>query len=172
MQDPDLHPLKYKNIQLFVNRTNLIMASWLAVQPSRAFRSVYKVKQPLNLWKQTVLCSAHTQTVQETSAKSFDEMPGPKGLPLLGTFLDYSKDLGGGVRGYHRMHEMQQQRVQQYGPICREKIFNHQTVTISNPNDVEYLFRNEGKWPRRDPPFPLWEKYKEDRDQMQGVGSL
>ena len=144
----------------------MIMASRLAVQPSRAFRSVYKVKQPLNLWKQTVLCLAHTQTVQETSAKSFDKIPGPKGLPLLGTFLDYTKDLGGGVRGYQRMHEMQQQRVQQYGPIFREKIFNHQTVTISNPNDVEYLFRNEGKWPRRDPPFPLWEKYRQDRDRV------
>ncbi|XP_074618065.1 cytochrome P450 10-like [Acropora palmata] len=148
------------------------MASWLAVQPSRTLRSVYKVKQPLNLWKQTVLCSAHTQTVQETSGKSFDEMPGPKGLPLLGTFLDYTKDLGEGVRSSQRMHEMQQQRVQQYGPIFREKIFGHQTVTISNPDDVEYLFRNEGKWPRRDPPFPLWEKYKEDRDQVRGVGFL
>ena len=150
----------------------MIMASWLAVQPSRAFRSVYKVKQPLNLWKQTVLCSAHTQTVQETSAKSFDEMPGPNGLPFLGTFLDYTKDLGGGVRGYQRMHEMQQQRVQQYGPIFREKIFGRQTVTISNPDDVEYLFRNEGKWPRREPPFPLWKKYKEDRDQVLGIGAL
>ena len=150
----------------------MTMASWLSVQPSRAFRSVYKGKQPLNLWNQTLLCSAHTQAVQETSAKSFDEMPGPKGLPLIGTFLDYTKDLGGGVRGYQRMHEMQQKRVQQYGPIFREKIFDRQTVTISNPDDVEYLFRNEGKWPRRDPPFPLWEKYKEDRDQVQGVGSL
>ena len=133
----------------------MIMASWLAVHPSRAFRSVYKGKQPLKIWKQIVLCSGHTQTVQETSAKSFDEMPGPKGLPLIGTFLDYTKDLGGGVRGYQRMHEMQQQRAQQYGPIFREKIFDRQTVTISNPNDVEYLFRNEGKWPRREPAFPL-----------------
>ena len=69
-------------------------------------------------------------------AKSFDEIPGPKGLPLIGTFLDYTKDLGGGVRGYQRMHEMQQQRVQQYGPIYREKIFDRQMVTISNPGPV------------------------------------
>ena len=148
------------------------MASWLAVQQPRAFRSVYKGKQPLNLWKQIVLCSAHTQTVQGTSAKSFDEMPGPKGLPLIGTLLDYTKDLGGGVRAYQRMHEMQQQRVQEYGPIFREKIFDRQTVTISNPDDVEYLFRNEGKWPQREPPFPLWKKYKEDRGQVQGIGAL
>ena len=148
------------------------MACRIAAQPSRAFRSVYKGKKPSNLWKQIVLCSAHTQIVQEIPAKSFDEMPGPKGLPLIGTLLDYSKDLGGGMRGYQRMHEMQQQRAQQYGPIFREKIFNRQTVTISNPNDVEYLFRNEGKWPRRDPPFPLWEKYTQDRDRVRAFNFL
>ena len=150
----------------------MIMASWFAVQPSRALRSVYKGQLPLNLWKQIVYRSAHKQIVQEISAKSFDEMPGPRGLPLIGTFLDYTKDLGGGVRGYQRMHEIQQQRVQQYGPIYTEKIFDRQTVTISNPDDVEYLFRNEGKWPQREPPFPLWEKYKQDRDRVSGVGSL
>ncbi|KAK2559629.1 Cytochrome P450 10 [Acropora cervicornis] len=148
----------------------MIMACRIAAQPSRAFRSVYKGKKPSNLWKQIVLCSAHTQI--EIPAKSFDEMPGPKGLPLIGTLLDYSKDLGGGMRGYQRMHEIQQQRAQQYGPIFREKIFNRQTVTISNPNDVEYLFRNEGKWPRRDPPFPLWEKYTQDRDRVRAFNFL
>lgn len=150
---------------------DVIMASWFAVQPLRALRSVYKGKQPLNLWKQIVFRSAHKQIVQEISGKSFDEMPGPRGLPLIGT-LDYTKDLGGGMRGYQRMHEIQQQRVQQYGPIYREKIFDRQTVTISNPDDVEYLFRNEGKWPQREPPVPLWKKYKQDRNRVPGVSSL
>ena len=148
----------------------MIMAS--SVKPSRTLRSVYIGKQHLNLWKQIVFRSAHKQIVQEVPEKSFDEIPGPKGWPLIGTLLDYTKDLGGGVRSYQRMHEMQQQRVQQYGPIYREKIFTRQTVIISNPDDVEYLFRNEGKWPQREPPFPLWEKYKQDRDRVSGVTSL
>ena len=142
------------------------MALRFVVQPSRAFKSVCKGKLPSNLCKQIVSCSAHTQIVQEIPVKSFDEMP------LIGTLFDYTKDLGGGVRGYQRMHEIQQKRVQQYGSIYREKMFDRQTVTISNPDDVEYLFRNEGKWPRREPPFPLWNKYKQDRDLVHGVNFL
>ena len=131
------------------NQIKMKMACGLAVQASRAFKIVY-TEQPL-----IVLRSAHTQIVREIPAKSFDEIPGPKGLPLLGTFLDYTKDLGGGVRGYQRMHEMQQQRVQQYGPVYREKIFDRQMVTISIRSDGEHLFRNKGKGSQRDPPFPL-----------------
>jgi len=70
------------------------------------------------------------------------------------------------------MHVMQQLRVQQYGEIYREKILNHETVTISNPDDVEFLFRNEGKYPVREPEFPLWTKYKEEKNQGHGVASM
>ena len=75
------------------------------------------------------------------------------------------------MRGYQRMHEMQQQRVQQYGPIYREKIFDRQMVTISNPSDGEYLFRNKGKGSRRDPPFPLL-FYKVSASTVTGVQCL
>ena len=107
-----------------------------------------------------------TQTVEDVPAKSLNEIPGPKGLPLIGTLIDYVRD-----QGYTRMHVMQQLRVQQYGEIYREKILNHETVTISNPDDVEFLFRNEGKYPVREPEFPLWTKYKEEKNQGHGVAS-
>ncbi|XP_068725389.1 cytochrome P450 10-like [Montipora capricornis] len=148
------------------------MAVTFAVRSFRAFQSVYKSKETLRFRKQIVFYSAHTQAAENRQAKSVDEIPGPKGLPLLGALLDYTRDLGDGVRGYQRMHEIQQRRIQQYGEIYRVKIFGLDTVTISNPDDVEYLFRNEGKWPQRDPPFPLWEKYKQERNRVDGVTTL
>ena len=148
------------------------MSFRFAVRSSAAFQRIYKRKEPIKLCRQIPIRSAQTQAVEAVQVKSFNEIPGPKGLPAIGTLLDYVRDQGDGVRGYRRMHVIQQQRVQQYGDIYREKIMDYETVTISNPDDVQFLFRNEGKYPTREPLFPLWIKYKEDRNQGQGVFSL
>ena len=151
------------------------MAFKFAMRPSLAFQSIFRCKQPLQGGKQILIRSAQTQVVEDIGVKRvkpFKEVPGPKGLPFIGTLFDYVRDQGQGVRGYTRMHVMQQHRIQQYGPIYREKIMNYETVTISNPDDVQFLFRNEGKYPTREPLFPLWMKYKEERQQAHGVFSL
>ena len=148
------------------------MYSRFAIRPTVAFQRIYKRKEPLKLCRQLPIRSAQTQAVEYVQEKPFNEIPGPKGLPVIGTLLDYVRDQGQGVRGFSRMHVMQQQRVQQYGDIFREKIMNYGTVTISNPDDLQFLFRNEGKYPTREPLFPLWMKYKEDRNQAEGVLSL
>ena len=150
------------------------MAFKFAVRPPFSLQFFHKRKLPLCIQagKCLLFHSMHTQAAQGIAAKPFKEIPGPKGLPIIGTLLDYVRDQGEGIRGYKRMHVMQQQRIQQFGSIYREKIVNYETVAISNPDDVQFLFRNEGKHPTRQPVFPLWMKYKEEREQPLGLFNL
>ena len=150
------------------------MAFKFAVRPPFSLQFFHKRKLPLRIQagKYLLFHSMHTQAAQGIAAKPFKEIPGPKGLPIIGTLLDYVRDQGEGIRGYKRMHVMQQQRIQQFGSIYREKIVNYETVAISNPDDVQFLFRNEGKHPTRQPVFPLWMKYKEEREQPLGLFNL
>ena len=137
------------------------------MRPSLAFRGLQRCKQPLQILPRSLIRLQQTQAVENMDVKSHNEIPGPEGLPVVGTLFDYVRD-----KGHTRIHEIQQQRVQQYGEIYHEKIVDFKTVTLSNPDDVEYLFRHEGKYPQRDPGFPLWMKYKEDRKRAHGVSSL
>lgn len=143
------------------------MAFKFGIRPSLAFRGLQRYKQPVRIGQQSLIRLQQTQAVENVEVKPYNEIPGPKGLPVVGTLLDYVRD-----KGHTRIHRIQQDRVQQYGEIYRAKILNYDTVTISNPDDVQYLFRNEGKYPQREPSFPLWMKYKEDRKQAHGVFSL
>ena len=150
------------------------MAFKVAVRPPFSLRFFYKRKLPLRIQAGRYLLfrSMQAQAAEGIAAKPFKEIPGPKGFPIIGTLLDYVRDQGEGIRGYKRMHVMQQQRIQQFGSIYREKIVNCETVAISNPDDVQFLFRNEGKHPTRQPVLPLWIKYKDEREQPFGLFNL
>ena len=137
------------------------------IRPSLAFRGLQRYKQPAKIGHQSLIRLQQTQALENAEVRPFNEIPGPKGLPFVGTLFDYVRD-----KGHTRIHQIQQERAEQYGEIYREKILDFDTVTISNPDDIQYLFRNEGKNPQREPPFPLWMKYKEDRKQAHGVFSL
>ena len=143
------------------------MAFKFSTRPSLAFRGLQKFKKSGKVGQQSLIRLQQTQAVENEEVKPYNEIPGPKGLPFVGTLFDYARD-----KGHTRIHQIQQDRAQQYGEIYREKILNYDTVTISNPDDIQYLFRNEEKYPQREPLFPVWMKYKEDRKQAHGVFSL
>ena len=85
-----------------------------------------------------------TSVLYEYHVKSMREIPGPTGLPLLGTTLDY-------LRLKDKAHTLFFDRVKTYGNIYKEKIFPGvpTTVNICDPADIEVLFRAEGKYPDR-----------------------
>jgi len=101
-----------------------VMAFKFAVRPPFSFQFFYKRNLPVRIQagKCLLFRFMQAQATEGIPAKPFKEIPGPKGLPIIGTLLDYVRDQGEGVSGYKRMHVMQQQRIQQFGSIYREKI--------------------------------------------------
>ncbi|KAL5022074.1 hypothetical protein ScPMuIL_001229 [Solemya velum] len=87
-----------------------------------------------------------------TKLKSFEEVPGPKGLPVIGTLLDYFKKDG---PRFNKMFEAYQNRALQYGDIYKENIATISTVVISDPDEYAKVIRAEGRYPNRREMEPL-----------------
>ena len=86
----------------------------------------------------------------KASALPFDEIPGPKGLPLLGSLFEFIKE--GGIQN---LHNMSAQRFEKYGPLFKDTILGRTLVHLSKPAEVENLLRADGKYPNRPELIPL-----------------
>ena len=105
-----------------------------------------------------LLCSTFsttTITFSEESVKSLQEIPGPKGLPLLGTSLEYA-------RHKEKAHKLLFERVKKYGKIYKEKMLSGypMTVCVCDARDVETVFRSDGKYPLREG-LPIMHKIRD-----------
>ncbi|XP_053395219.1 cytochrome P450 10-like isoform X2 [Mercenaria mercenaria] len=89
---------------------------------------------------------------ETTEVKSFESIPGPKGLPIVGTLFDYLKKDG---LKFNKMHEAYQKRAIEHGPIYKEKIATINSVVISDPEEYSKVIRSEGKYPQRRPMEPI-----------------
>lgn len=85
--------------------------------------------------------------------RPFDEIPGPKGLPLVGTYLDYVKP--GGFR-FEKLFEAIHQRSKDYGPIYKENLGGRVMVVISDIEEYLKIIRIDGKFPVREKLLPIW----------------
>ena len=76
--------------------------------------------------------------------KPYNQIPGPRGLPIVGTGLELARLGDRAVTIFDR-------RIKQYGKIWREKMFPGQPemVFASDPKDVETVFRADDKFPIR-----------------------
>lgn len=119
-----------------------------------------------------LLAPKHTQpepaTTAQTSLKSFDSVPGSKGLPFIGTLFDYIKK--DGFR-FNKIFEAYRQRALKYGPIFKENIANLSTVIISDPIEYNKVIAADGKTPTRHPMEP-WHYYREQKQLGQGLVDL
>lgn len=62
--------------------------------------ALQKVDEAITPWRKQ---SEETITAERTEIKSFENIPGPKGLPIVGTLFDYMKKDG---LKFNKMHEV------------------------------------------------------------------
>ncbi len=109
-------------------------------------------------------CAASHVVNEGRQIRPFSEIPGPTGLPVIGTLLSAAKN--GALK--NQLHEYFAKRYREYGPIYREKLGDYSAVFIHEPADVRELFRHEGRYPRRTQ-FEAWEMYREEANKSPGV---
>ncbi|KAI8483292.1 hypothetical protein Bbelb_390330 [Branchiostoma belcheri] len=104
---------------------------------------------------------SRTGNKTDAAVRPFHEIPGPKGLPIIGSLWEYTFL---GKLDPRRFDEALWTRYQQYGKIYKENLGPRGTfVRIADPGDIETVYRNEGRYPHR-PSFPLV------RESMEAAG--
>ena len=107
------------------------------------------------------------QTVPGTH-KLYEEIPREKGLPFIGTALDYVK----GENAY-KMSKVLKQRYDKFGSIFREKMFpgSPEQVIVCDPQDIETVFRADGALPYRQDGGELFEKIRTQSGLSTGLAN-
>ncbi|XP_065319105.1 cytochrome P450 10-like [Gordionus sp. m RMFG-2023] len=91
--------------------------------------------------------SSNDDRMKISSPKSFHEMPGPRGLPIIGTLLNYTSK--NSPYSLNHMFLSQVDRSIEYGPIYKEKIGPNSSVYITDARLYEKVIRVEGPTPHR-----------------------
>ncbi|PSN42152.1 hypothetical protein C0J52_18994 [Blattella germanica] len=118
----------------------------------------------------TPVAATQVELEEWSSARPFEEIPGPKPLPLIGNiwrFLPYIGTLSTdfSVQFYKLYNE--------FGTIVKLEGIpgRNNMVSLYNPDDIEKVFRNEGPWPRREGiRSALYYRQVLRKDFFEGVG--
>jgi ecdysteroid 25-hydroxylase CYP302A1 len=104
------------------------------------------------------------------ACREFNEIPGPKSLPLIGTLYQYLPVFG--KYKFDRLHRNGLAKLRQYGPVVREDIVPGVSIVwIFKPEDVEVLYRKEGRYPKRHSHLAL-QKYRLNKPDIYNTGGL
>ena len=102
--------------------------------------------------------------------QSFDAIPGPKGLPLVGNLWRYFPIIG--EFQLEKLDLIGRILYSRYGPIVREHVFGKLNIVhLFDPHDMEVMFRNEGRYPERRSHRALG-KYRIDRPELYSSGGI
>ncbi|XP_046818173.1 cytochrome P450 302a1, mitochondrial-like isoform X2 [Vespa crabro] len=110
-------------------------------------------------------------TMNETVLHSFQDIPGPTSLPLIGTLYKYTPLIG--EYSFASLYESGVKKLKHYGPLVREEIVpGVQIVLVFRPEDIAKIFKAEtGLYPERRSHLALF-KYRKDRSDIYNTGGL
>ena len=100
--------------------------------------------------------------------RSFEEIPGPKGLPYFGDLINYLQNTE-----FKPQMAALKSSFEKYGPIFKRTIMGRTMVYIQDPRDVEIVFKAEGKYPKRPANiFKAGAMYRKSRNLPRGLVAL
>ncbi|KAB0797767.1 hypothetical protein PPYR_08760 [Photinus pyralis] len=115
-------------------------------------------------------CAQYVSTSQLRAGNKFRDIPGPLSLPVIGTLHQYLPFIG--PFRFDRLHRNGFKKLKQYGQVVREEMVpGVNVVWLFKPEDIEIMFRFEGKYPQRRSHLAL-EKYRLDRPTVYNTGGL
>ncbi|KAI4495471.1 hypothetical protein M0802_008685 [Mischocyttarus mexicanus] len=115
--------------------------------------------------------SVNSSQISETTINSFQDIPGPISLPLIGTLYKYIPLIG--EYSFTRLYESGVKKLEHYGPLVREEIVpGVQIVFVYRPEDIAEIFKAETSlYPERRSHLALL-KYRKDRSNIYNTGGL
>ncbi|XP_074102939.1 cytochrome P450 302a1, mitochondrial [Cotesia typhae] len=115
--------------------------------------------------------SSCTATGFKLNPRPFEDIPGPKSLPIIGTLYKYLPYIG--EYNFNKLHKNGFKKLSKYGPLVKEEIVpGVNIVWVFRPEDIAEIFKAEvGKHPERHSHLALL-KYRKDRSHVYNSGGL
>ncbi|XP_011332052.1 cytochrome P450 302a1, mitochondrial [Ooceraea biroi] len=116
-------------------------------------------------------CSTNVRHVETSRPKPFEDIPGPRSLPIIGTLYKYLPLIG--EYSFTKLHINGLLKLKRYGPLVREEIVPGESIIwVFRPEDIAEIFKAEaGLHPERKSHLALL-KYRKDRSNVYNTGGL
>ncbi|XP_008552208.1 cytochrome P450 302a1, mitochondrial isoform X2 [Microplitis demolitor] len=115
--------------------------------------------------------SSCSTTGFKLNPRPFQDIPGPKSLPIIGTLYKYFPYIG--EHNFDKLHKNGLKKLNKYGPLVKEEIIpGVNIIWVYRPEDIAEIFKSEsGKHPERHSHLALL-KYRKDRSDVYNSGGL